>query len=152
MALRNIYKFFASGFLTGYWPFPGSGTFGSLISIIAFLIINFYIGSIIILGAIFIILLIIGFWSCSKIYNNTNPDPEYCVIDEWAGQWITIFFLPVEWFWVVSGFFMFRLLDIYKPFGIKKLEQLPYGFGIMLDDIAAGILGAVILYIVYIII
>ena len=45
-----------------------------------------------------------------------------------------------------------RLLDIYKPLGIKKLEQLPYGFGIMLDDIAAGILGAVILYIVYIII
>ena len=152
MALRNIYKFFASGFLTGYWPFPGSGTFGSLISIIVFLIINFYIESIIVLGTIFIILLIIGFWSCSKIYNNTNPDPEYCVIDEWAGQWITIFFLPVEWFWVVSGFFMFRLLDIYKPFGIKKLEQLPYGFGIMVDDIAAGILGAVILYIVYIII
>ena len=152
MALINIYKFFASGFLTGYWPFPGSGTFGSLISIIAFVIINFYIESIIVLGTIFIILLIIGFWSCSKIYNNTNPDPEYCVIDEWAGQWITIFFLPVEWFWVVSGFFMFRLLDIYKPFGIKKLEQLPYGFGIMLDDIAAGILGAVILYIVYIII
>ena len=58
----------------------------------------------------------------------------------------------MEWFWVISGFFMFRLLDIYKPFGIKKLEQLPYGFGIMLDDIAAGILGAVILYIVYIII
>ena len=54
--------------------------------------------------------------------------------------------------WFFSGFFMFRLLDIYKPFGIKKLEQLPYGFGIMLDDIAAGILGSVILYIVYIII
>ena len=152
MALRNIYKFFASGFLTGYWPFPGSGTFGSLISIIAFIIINFYIESIIVLGTIFIILLIIGFWSCSKIYNNTNPDPEYCVIDEWVGQWITIFFLPVDWLWFFSGFFMFRLLDIYKPFGIKKLEQLPYGFGIMLDDIAAGILGAVILYIVYIII
>ena len=47
---------------------------------------------------------------------------------------------------------MFRLLDIYKPFGIKKHEQLPYGFGIMVDDIAAAILGAVILYIVYIII
>ena len=93
-------------------------------------------------------IIILGFWSCNKIYSIKDPDPKYCVIDEWSGQLITIFLLPMDLYWLISGFLIFRILDIFKPFGIKKLEKIGTGAGIMLDDIVAGVIGAFILLLV----
>jgi phosphatidylglycerophosphatase A len=67
------------------------------------------------------------------------------VIDEWVGVWVTVLFLPVTWPWMIAGFFVFRALDILKPLGVRKIEAWPGGWGIMFDDIAAGVIGAVIL-------
>ncbi|MDA0677061.1 MAG: phosphatidylglycerophosphatase A [Chloroflexi bacterium] len=74
-----------------------------------------------------------------------DPDPKRVVIDEWVGVWATVAFLPTTWTWLLAGFLLFRALDIAKPFGIRKLEKIHGGFGVMMDDLAAGVAGAIIL-------
>jgi Phosphatidylglycerophosphatase A and related proteins len=75
-----------------------------------------------------------------------NKDPDEVVVDELVGYFITMMFVPHSFWWMVFGFLVFRLLDITKPFGIRKLET-PNGIGVMLDDIAAGLLGSILLFI-----
>jgi phosphatidylglycerophosphatase A len=75
-----------------------------------------------------------------------NKDPDEVVVDELVGYFITMMFVPHSFWWMVFGFLIFRLLDITKPFGIRKLET-PNGIGVMLDDIAAGLLGSILLFI-----
>jgi phosphatidylglycerophosphatase A len=65
-------------------------------------------------------------------------DPQFVVIDEVAGQWITLLFAPVAWKTLLAGFILFRGLDIVKPPPVRQLEKLPWGTGIVLDDVAAG--------------
>ena len=74
-----------------------------------------------------------------------RADPSRVVIDEWLGVWVAVLFLPKEWPWLVAGFALFRLLDILKPIGIRRLERLHGGIGIMADDAAAGLVAAGIL-------
>ena len=88
---------------------------------------------------------LVGVWAAENVGTKDDPDPKRVVIDEWAGVWITVAFLPATWGWLLAGFFLFRFLDILKPLGIRKLEKIHGGFGVMLDDIAAGALGALVL-------
>ncbi len=71
-----------------------------------------------------------------------DQDPSRCVIDEFAGMWMACIFLPVTWGWMLAAFIAFRVLDILKPFGIRRLEKLPGAFGVMADDVAAGLVAA----------
>jgi phosphatidylglycerophosphatase A len=66
-------------------------------------------------------------------------DPQFVVIDEVAGQLITLIAVPVSWKSLLAGFILFRGFDIVKPPPIRKLERLPEGFGIVIDDVAAGL-------------
>jgi len=66
-------------------------------------------------------------------------DPRMIVIDEVAGQWIALILVPPSWVNVVIAFALFRVLDVLKPFGIRRIERLPAGWGIMADDIVAGL-------------
>lgn len=68
-----------------------------------------------------------------------REDPGFVVIDEVAGQWITLLFCPADWAHGLIALLLFRLFDITKPFPIRKLEQLPEGWGIVFDDVAAGL-------------
>ncbi|MDA1296811.1 MAG: phosphatidylglycerophosphatase A [Chloroflexi bacterium] len=86
-----------------------------------------------------------GVWAAEKAGTRADPDPKRVVIDEWVGVWVTVAFLPATWGWLLAGFFLFRVLDILKPLGIRRLEQVHGGLGVMLDDVAAGVLGAVVL-------
>ena len=88
---------------------------------------------------------ILGVWATGYIDNADVHDPARGVIDEWVGMWITVLFLPVTWSWMLAGFLLFRVLDIYKPFGVRKIEAWPGGWGIMFDDIAAGVIGFILL-------
>jgi len=65
-------------------------------------------------------------------------DPQFVVIDEVAGQWITLLFAPVAWKTLLAGFILFRGFDIVKPPPVRQLEKLRWGSGIVLDDVAAG--------------
>jgi phosphatidylglycerophosphatase A len=66
-------------------------------------------------------------------------DPQFVVIDEVAGQLITLIAVPVSWKSLLLGFILFRGFDIVKPPPVRQLEHLPEGFGIVLDDVAAGL-------------
>ena len=72
-------------------------------------------------------------------------DPQFVVIDEVAGQWVTLLLSPVTWKTLLAGFILFRGFDILKPPPIRQLEQLPEGTGIVLDDVAAGIFGLIVM-------
>jgi phosphatidylglycerophosphatase A len=66
-------------------------------------------------------------------------DPQFVVIDEVAGQWLTLLFVPVTWKTMLAGFILFRAFDIVKPPPVRQLERLPEGTGIVVDDIGAGL-------------
>jgi phosphatidylglycerophosphatase A len=72
-------------------------------------------------------------------------DPQFVVIDEVVGQWITLLFAPVAWKTVLAGFILFRAFDIVKPPPVRHLERLPEGTGIVVDDVAAGIYALAVL-------
>ena len=66
-------------------------------------------------------------------------DPGFVVIDEVAGQMIALIAVPVNWKYMLAGFILFRSFDILKPFPLRRLESLPGGTGIMMDDVGAGL-------------
>jgi phosphatidylglycerophosphatase A len=94
--------------------------------------------------------------------NNTNKDPQEIVIDELCGMWCTMFYTfwqfhkkfaqtPLNWVvWLVVCFLVFRIFDIFKPFPIRQIEQKTKEnpFSIILDDIIAGVMGAVLINII----
>lgn len=75
-----------------------------------------------------------------------QADPSGVVLDEIAGQILAFLLVaPVTWTWTITGLVLFRVFDISKPFPIRRLERLPAGWGIMLDDLLAGLYAAVAL-------
>lgn len=76
-----------------------------------------------------------------------TQDPRNVVIDEIAGQLLTfIFVTPVNWKLALAGFIAFRIFDVFKPPPARQAERLPAGWGIMTDDLIAGIYAAIALY------
>ena len=66
-------------------------------------------------------------------------DPGEIVIDEWVGQWIALWFIELSLFWGLITFCVFRIFDIWKPWPVNKMDLIPNGWGVMLDDVAASI-------------
>ena len=75
-----------------------------------------------------------------------RKDAKEIIIDEVAGQWIALLIVPLDWRWWLAAFCLFRLFDIAKPGPVRMAEGLPGGLGVMADDIVAGVLAAVCLY------
>jgi len=92
---------------------------------------------------------LVGIWACQSLVTEGDHDPKRAVWDEFAGMWITCLFLPKTFAWLAVAFVVFRVLDIWKPRPIRKFEALPGGLGIMADDVAAGVVGAVGLNVIY---
>ena len=80
-----------------------------------------------------------------------RKDPGRVVIDETCGQLIALFMLPPDPVLVAAAFFLFRIFDIIKPYPIKKLEAFPKGWGIMADDVGAGLASAFVLRLILVI-
>lgn len=76
-----------------------------------------------------------------------RKDPGFVVIDEVAGQLIALIGAPLDWKYLLAGFILFRSFDIVKPFPLRRLERLPEGTGIMVDDVGAGLYALVLLQI-----
>ena len=74
-----------------------------------------------------------------------QKDPGFVVIDEVAGQMIALIGCPLNWKYLLAGFILFRSFDIVKPFPLRRLEKLPAGTGIMMDDVGAGLYALVLL-------
>lgn len=88
---------------------------------------------------------LLGVWATGTLTGPTDQDPRQAVWDEFVGMWATCVLLPKELPWMAAAFLCFRVLDILKPWPIRRMERLPGGLGIMADDLLAGALGAVAL-------
>jgi phosphatidylglycerophosphatase A len=100
----------------------------------------FYLSLMITAGLTFV-----GVWSAGIVSKIWGDDPAKVVIDEAAGMCVSLLFLPVNWKFATAALVLFRIFDIFKPFYIKKMEKYPGGWGIMLDDVLAGIYTNVLL-------
>jgi len=89
-----------------------------------------------------------GVKSANEVEVLWGKDHNRVVIDEVAGMCITLLFVPVEIKYIVAGLVLFRFFDIVKPLGIRKLEKWPGGWGVMADDVLAGIYANIVLQII----
>lgn len=94
-----------------------------------------------------IMVCIFGTWSATMVDTIWGKDSSKVVVDEVAGMMITLVLIPVSITNVVAGLILFRFFDIVKPLFIRRLEQLPKGWGVMADDILAGLYAHVVLMI-----
>lgn len=94
---------------------------------------------------ILLIIIVAGIYCSGKIASKNEKDPSHIVIDEVAGMIVTLLLIPPSLINIITGFILFRLFDIAKPLGIKKMEAFRNGWGIMLDDILAGIYSNILL-------
>lgn len=100
---------------------------------------------------LFFLLFFVGVVASSKCESESNKkDPRNIVIDEAVGQFLVLFQIGEDWLPLLLSFFLFRLFDIVKPIPIRKVENFPSGWGIMMDDLLAAIYAGVIvnLYII----
>jgi len=143
--INFIAVFTASGAGVGYFPLA-SGTLGSLVAVyLIWLTRDLPVISLVFLT---LALLVMGVWSAGKTCQILNKkDASQVVMDEIVGMMVTMIGIPIVPYWLVSGFFLFRLLDIVKPSPAKYFdEKVPGGWGVMMDDVVAGIYGNVILH------
>lgn len=135
----------ATVFGVGYAP-VASGTFGSVPGVLLSWGLGRTGGPWAVV-AVLAVLVPVGIWAADRaaaLLGATDPKPV--VIDEVAGQLVTLAFLPPSWPALAAGFFVFRALDVWKPFPADKLESLPGGSGIMADDLMAGLYGNLLLH------
>ncbi|MVM30908.1 phosphatidylglycerophosphatase A [Spirosoma sp. HMF4905] len=87
----------------------------------------------------------VGIWSANVVEEQWGKDSYRVVIDEIAGMCLSLLFIPINEKSLLAGLVLFRLFDIAKPFGIRKLEKLRGGWGVMFDDLLAGLYANLIL-------
>jgi phosphatidylglycerophosphatase A len=136
--------FLAFGFGSGLAP-VAPGTFGTLVGIPFF----FFMASLPLWGYLSLILafFLFGVWLCDRSSKMLGVhDHGGIVWDEIVGYLVTMIAAPAGWEWVIVGFILFRIFDIFKPWPIAYLDRhVSGGFGIMVDDILAGVYAMLIL-------
>jgi len=133
-----IATFFGIGHLQ-----PGSGTWASAVTVLLWCAASRSFTSVWLApaaGAISVLVTLIGIPPSTVVARESGiKDPGFVVIDEVAGQMIALIAVPVNWKYMLAGFILFRSFDIVKPFPLRRLEALPKGLGIMMDDVGAGL-------------
>jgi phosphatidylglycerophosphatase A len=165
MKFKNI---FFNGLATlgvGYIPFA-PGTFGSLLGLLAWIAIpdkwiglawKMYIPNLNILPnahdymvysfalGMTLLLSLIAVWITGKAEKNLGHDSPKIILDEVCGMWLSVMFLPRTWMLYIYAFVLFRVFDIAKPYPVKRIQNLPAGWGIVADDLTAAVFVNVLL-------
>ncbi|MDH6307499.1 phosphatidylglycerophosphatase A [Dysgonomonas sp. PFB1-18] len=149
MKQKNIFHIIiASGFGTGFSPFA-PGTAGALLATVIWLVLAFLVSPYTLLFTtigLIIVFTILGIWSANVLEKDWGKDPSRVVVDEMVGVWIPLLAVDAgHLYYALLAFVLFRLFDIYKPLGIRKMESLKGGVGVMMDDIVAGLYSLIIL-------
>jgi phosphatidylglycerophosphatase A len=128
---------------------PGPGTWGSLATLVVWAIVSHFLPSSWVLPAniaLALLVIAIGIPAATLVARaSRKKDPQFVVIDEAAGQLITLIGAPLVWKSFLAGFILFRAFDIVKPPPVRQLERLPEGTGIVVDDVAAGLYGLAVM-------
>jgi phosphatidylglycerophosphatase A len=139
-------RFIATGFFSGYAPIA-PGTAGSAAALLFFLIPGF--GHPEVLLPATLIVFILGGIAAGAAEKILGPDPPPVTIDEVAGMWLSLWFLPLTLPLVFAAFLLFRFFDIIKPFPARHFDKKSGGWNIMLDDVMAALYTNVILQAAY---
>ncbi len=122
------------------------GTIGSAVA----LIVLWYVSTLPLLveALLFIGLFFAGVWASESVENvSAIQDPGYIIIDEFVGMWTAVFFIPASGVGFLFAFLFFRIFDVVKPVPINRLQEMKGGWGIMLDDILAGLFAGILVLI-----
>jgi len=145
--LSNPIHFLSLGFGTGCVP-KAPGTAGTVVGILVYLLVQglpwaYYL-------ALVGLLYLIGVWICAYTAKALGAHDHPAIVwDEIVGYLVTMFYAPAGWLWIILGFILFRIFDIWKPWPIRWLDkQVKGGNGIMLDDLVAGIFSLTIIQII----
>lgn len=135
---KFVLDFFTSFFCVGHVPFA-PGTFASLVTALLLFFLPTILAPYFLVGCA--ILFFVGVFISEKVALICRKrDPSNIVIDEVLGMSISLFLAPKIWWFYGLAFLLFRFFDITKFFGIAKIEKISWGWGIMLDDLVAGLL------------
>ena len=132
----------ATGLFVGYVP-AAQGTFGSLWGPVVCLLVPE--SRLFIVWLLLPVLFLVGVWASARAETYWGHDPGRVVIDEALGVLVTMAFVPISVTAIWTGFFLFRFFDIFKPPPIRFFEKLPHGWGVMTDDLFAGIFANIVL-------
>lgn len=152
--LKNPVHFLAFGLGSGLIR-PAPGTWGTLMGLLLILPFLPWLHSPVAIAGLLIASFVVGVYLCGKTAEDLHcHDHSGIVWDEFVGVWIVLLTAPPalylswgKWGVYLAVFFLFRLFDIFKPWPIRKLdEHAPGGFGIMIDDVLAGVYGAAVLW------
>lgn len=128
---------------------PGPGTWASFAATLIWLGLSRVVQPELqtrVLAVLSVVAILLGIPAATRAAKASGlKDPQFVVIDEVAGQWITLLFVPVAWKTLLAGFILFRSFDIVKPPPVRQFEKLPAGSGIVFDDVAAGIYGLIVM-------
>ena len=150
----NIQKILATSLGAGYFPIA-PGTIGAMMALpVYFLYHGRILSSLqynLLLAVLILLSYFIGVWTANGLQKEWGADPKRIVIDETHGQWIAMLALPLNLWYLLLSFVLFRLFDIWKPLGIRKLDHIKSGHGVMLDDTLSGVYALVIIQILVLI-
>jgi len=122
---------------------PGPGTWGSAATVVLWAALAYVLAPglrIPVAIALVVLVTLLGIPAATRVARGSGmKDPQFVVIDEVAGQLVTLIAVPLAWKSFLASFILFRVFDIVKPPPVRQLEALPEGSGIVLDDVAAGL-------------
>ncbi len=140
--------FLSLGLGSGLSPFA-PGTAGTLLAVLLYIPLATlplwaYV-TVLVVGSL------VGIVLCDKTSTKLGGHDHPAIVwDEFLGYWLTMLFAPTGWMWIVIGFILFRLFDIWKPWPISVIDhKVKGGFGIMLDDLVAGVYALVALQLIH---
>ena len=134
--MRAIARFIATVLYAGYCP-VAPGTAGSAIAAACYWLLPEMETRVYLL--FLIVLILVGVWASFLAEKTYGHDASVIVIDEFTGVFVSLFLLPKAWLLIMAGFFVFRFFDILKPYPLRLAERLKGGWGVMADDVLAGI-------------
>jgi len=145
-ALASVATAVATGFGSGYSP-VAPGTAGSLVGLLLFWPLRRLPGTFQV--AVVAVVFFVGIAAATSVARRVGiVDPGIVVVDEVVGMWASLLFLPFTLGTAAAGFVLFRIMDVVKPYPARQLEDLPGGWGIMSDDLMAGVYANLVLRVV----
>jgi phosphatidylglycerophosphatase A len=146
--MARIHRLISTCLGIGYIP-KGGGTVAAVVCCIAWYLLRgggnerLWVPILVTLGLFFL-----GVYNAGKVEAEWGKDSYRVVIDEAAGMCLTLLFVPVRWPYLLTGLVLFRFFDIVKPFFIRRMENLNGGWGVMMDDMLAGVYANLLLQLV----
>ena len=154
----RFHEILSTGLYTGLLP-GAPGTYAAFVALVIWYLLYLVLSPValtLVTLALIVGTTVVGAWTSTVMERYWGPDPRAVVIDEYVGCWIPLLIAPCSeytWIFALLGFALFRLIDITKPLGCRKIEEVcPGGWGVMMDDVLAGTYALIIIYVLKLII